>query len=52
MDTSKKARLEAAGWKVSDYAEFLELSDEVRAEVELRLELIQASTGSQTTEGE
>jgi DNA-binding XRE family transcriptional regulator len=39
MDAKRKARLEAAGWKVGDYAEFLGLSPDERALVEMRLEL-------------
>jgi DNA-binding XRE family transcriptional regulator len=41
MKRDKKARLEAAGWKVGDAAEFLELSEEERAFVETRLALAQ-----------
>lgn len=39
MKQTKKARLEAAGWRVSDAAEFLGLSDEERRFVELKLAL-------------
>lgn len=39
MDKAKKARLEAAGWRVGDAAEFLELSAEEAAFVELKLAL-------------
>ena len=35
----EKKRLEAAGWKVGDAAEFLEMSDEEAAFVELKLAL-------------
>jgi DNA-binding transcriptional regulator YiaG len=39
MDKAKRKRLEAAGWKVGTAAEFLGLSDEEAAIVELRLRL-------------
>jgi len=39
MDKAKQKRLEAAGWKVGTAAEFLGLSDEEAAIVELRLRL-------------
>jgi hypothetical protein len=39
MKREMKARLEAAGWKVGDAADFLALSDEERALVETRLAL-------------
>lgn len=39
MKNTKKARLEAAGWRVGDAAEFLGLSDEERRFVELKLAL-------------
>lgn len=39
MKQTKKARLEAAGWRVSDAAELLGLSDEERRFVELKLGL-------------
>ena len=39
MKQTKKARLEAAGWRVSDAAEFLGLSDDERRFVELKLAL-------------
>lgn len=39
MKQTKKARLEAAGWRVSDAAEFLGLSDEERRFVKLKLAL-------------
>jgi DNA-binding XRE family transcriptional regulator len=39
MKHTKKARLEAAGWRVSDAAAFLGLSDEERRFVELKLAL-------------
>lgn len=39
MDKTKKRRLEAAGWRVGDAAEFLDLSAEEAAFVELKLAL-------------
>ena len=39
MDKSKKGRLEAAGWRVGNTADFLELSAEEAAFVELKLAL-------------
>ena len=39
MGKSKKSRLEAAGWRVGDAAEFLELSAEEAAFIELKLAL-------------
>lgn len=42
MDPKKKERLEAAGWKVGTAAEFLELTLEEEAYVELRLKLSKA----------
>ena len=39
MKQTKKARLEAAGWRVSDAGTFLGLSDEERRFVELKLAL-------------
>lgn len=39
MDTIKRARLEAAGFKVGSPAEFLELTDEENSLVELRIAL-------------
>lgn len=39
MDKTKQKRLEAAGWKVGTVAEFLRLSDEEAAIIELRLRL-------------
>ena len=39
MKQRKKARLEAAGWKVGDAADFLELSDEERVFIETKLAL-------------
>ena len=39
MDKTNKARLEAAGWRVGDAADFLELTTEEAAFVELKLAL-------------
>jgi DNA-binding transcriptional regulator YiaG len=39
MDKKKKARLEAGGWRVGSAAEFLDLSAEEAAFVELKLNL-------------
>lgn len=39
MNTAKRKRLEAAGWKVGSTADFLELSPEEAAFVELKLRL-------------
>jgi ribosome-binding protein aMBF1 (putative translation factor) len=39
MKDTKRTRLEAAGWRVSDAADFLGLSDEERRFVELKLAL-------------
>ncbi len=39
MDVTKRKALEAAGWKVGDAAEFLEMSDEERQMLDTRVEL-------------
>ncbi|MCZ7663120.1 MAG: helix-turn-helix domain-containing protein [Thermoleophilia bacterium] len=39
MDKTKKSRLEAAGWRVGDAADFLGMSPEEAAFVELKLAL-------------
>jgi predicted XRE-type DNA-binding protein len=39
MDEAKKQRLEAAGWRVGDTADFLELTPEEVAFIEIRLGL-------------
>lgn len=39
MDTVKRQRLEAAGWGVGDAADFLELSPEEVAFIEIKLSL-------------
>jgi ribosome-binding protein aMBF1 (putative translation factor) len=42
MKEGKRKRLEAAGWKVGSVAEFLALSDEEAAVIELKLDLAEA----------
>lgn len=37
MDAERKKKLEAAGWKFGDYAEFLGMTPEEKAVVEIRL---------------
>ncbi|MBW4561124.1 MAG: helix-turn-helix domain-containing protein [Mojavia pulchra JT2-VF2] len=39
MDITKRQRLEAAGWRVGDAADFLELSPEEVAFIEMKLSL-------------
>jgi ribosome-binding protein aMBF1 (putative translation factor) len=39
METAKRKKLEAAGWKVGSAADFLELTDEEAAFIELKLAL-------------
>jgi predicted XRE-type DNA-binding protein len=39
MDATKRKALEAAGWKVGDAAEFLEMSDEERQLLDTRVKL-------------
>ena len=39
MDATKRKAIEAAGWKVGDAADFLELSDEERQLLDTRVEL-------------
>lgn len=39
MEQTKKERLQSAGWRTGDAAEFLDLSDEEAAFVELKLAL-------------
>jgi len=39
MDTSKRKALQAAGWKIGDAADFLEMSDEERQLLDARVEL-------------
>jgi predicted XRE-type DNA-binding protein len=42
MDATKRKALEAAGWKVGDAADFLEMSAEERQLLDARVELAQA----------
>ena len=42
MDVTKRKALESAGWKVGDAADFLEMSDEERQLLDLRVEVAQA----------
>jgi ribosome-binding protein aMBF1 (putative translation factor) len=42
MKSEKRKQLEAAGWKVSTVREFLELTDEEMALIELKLDLARA----------
>ena len=42
MNTAKKKRLEANGWKVGSTAEFLHLSPEEAAYIEVKLNLSKA----------
>jgi hypothetical protein len=51
MDEAKRARLEEAGWKVGSAAEFLELSDDEAAFVELKLGLSEALRERRTRQG-
>jgi len=39
MDSAKRKALQAAGWKVGDAADFLEMSDEERQLLDTRVEL-------------
>jgi len=42
MKASKRKRLESAGWKVGNVAEFLALTDDEAAVIELKLDLAKA----------
>jgi len=42
MEANKRKAIEAAGWKVGDAADFLEMSDEERQLLETRVEMAQA----------
>jgi predicted XRE-type DNA-binding protein len=42
MKASKRKRLESSGWKVGDVAEFLALTDDEAAVIELKLDLAKA----------
>lgn len=45
MNNKRRAKLEAAGWKVGDASDFLQLSPEERELVEVRLRLSRAVRG-------
>lgn len=51
MDRAKRARLKEAGWKVGSTAEFLGLSDEESAFVEMKLSLSETLRKRRTKEG-
>src|SRR5438105_9186045 len=51
METSKKKRLEAAGWRVGGAGDFLELSPEEVAYVELKLTLSETLRHKRDEEG-
>ncbi len=48
MKAEKRKRLEAAGWKVSTVSEFLGLTDEEAALIELKLDLARAAKTERT----
>ncbi len=48
MDDAKKARIEAAGWKVSSVSDFLELTEEELSYIELKLTLSDLLKSSRT----
>ena len=51
MDARKKKKLEAAGWKVGDAADFLELTPEETEFVELKLALAEGLKEERETQG-
>jgi ribosome-binding protein aMBF1 (putative translation factor) len=51
MDTAKKKRLESAGWRVGSTADFLKLSAEEAAYVELKLNLSETLRQKRDDEG-
>lgn len=51
MDEAKRPRLAEAGWKVGSAAEFLELSDDEAAFVEMKLGLSEALRERRTRQG-
>lgn len=51
MDEAKRKRLEAAGFKVSDTQEFLGLSDEEMAYIDLRITISNALRARREAEG-
>jgi hypothetical protein len=52
MKTAKRKRLERAGWRVSPSEEFLGLSDEERALVDIRLSRPPCGDGAPAISGE
>src|SRR6516225_2819620 len=51
MRVSKRKRLESRGWRVGDTGEFLNLSDEESAYIELRLKLAQGLRARRSSQG-
>lgn len=51
MDATKKARLEAKGWKAGDASEFLELTPEEEAYIEIKVALARALKSIRQTSG-
>ncbi|WP_062294145.1 hypothetical protein [Nostoc piscinale] len=47
MDINKRQRLEAAGWRIGDAADFLELSSDEVAFIEIKLSLSRQEKVSQ-----
>jgi DNA-binding XRE family transcriptional regulator len=48
MNRAKRKRLEAAGWKIGDTKEFLKLTDEEAALIEVKLQLAKALRAERT----
>jgi len=51
MDSQKKARLEKAGWKVSDAKEFLGLTEEENTYIEMKLDMASLLKAERTKAG-
>ena len=51
MDDRKRKRLEAKGWKIGSTKDFLQLSDEEQAYIELRLKLAEGLKARRTDKG-
>ena len=51
MRTSKRKRLEAKGWRIGDASEFLSLSSEESAYIELRIKLAQGLKARRNSKG-
>ena len=51
MDDRKRKRLEAKGWKIGSTKDFLQLSDEEEAYIELRLKLAEGLKARRTDKG-